>query len=125
MHLYAGSDWEGMTTMWDAAKQQQLDELRARADQGALPPDERRTLDQLLAELEQQEWNVLRPALDALRQEQGQLQADLGHLQAQNAVLSALTERYADLIARARMQLAGLADEREALRAEYDRVLQS
>ncbi len=111
--------------MWDAAKQQQLDELRARAEQGALPSGEQRALDQLLAELEQQEWSVLRPALDALRQEQGQLQADLGHLQAQNAILSALTERYIDLIARARVQFVGLTDEREALRAEYDRVLQS
>ena len=111
--------------MWDAAKQQQLDELRARSEQGALPPDEQRTLDQLLAELEQQEWSALRPALYALREEQGQLQTELGHLQAQNAVLAALAERHADLIARARVQLAGLADEREALRAELDRVLQS
>jgi hypothetical protein len=111
--------------MWDSAKQQQLDDLRRRTDQGTIAPDEQRALDQLLAELEHQEWTALRPALDALRQEQGQLQADLGHLQAQNAVLSALTERYTDLIARARVQLAGLNDEREALRAEYDRVLQS
>jgi hypothetical protein len=111
--------------MWDAAKQQQLDELRARAEQGALLPDGQRILDLLLAELEQQEWRALRPAQDALRQEQGQLQADLGQIQAQNAILSALTERYFDLIARARMQLAGLTEEREALRAEYDRVLQS
>jgi chromosome segregation ATPase len=111
--------------MWDAAKQQQLDELRRRADHGALTVDEQRALDQLLAELEQQEWSALRPALDALRQEQGQLQADLGHLQAQNAVLSALAERHEDLLARARMQLDALIREREALRAEYDRVLQS
>jgi chromosome segregation ATPase len=111
--------------MWDAAKQQQLDELRARAEHSALPPDEQRTLDQLLAELEQQEWSALRPALDALRQEQGQLQADIGHLQVQNAVLAALAERCTDLIARARLQLAGLTEEREALRTEYDRVLQS
>jgi hypothetical protein len=111
--------------MWDATKQQQLDDLRRRADHGALTADEQQTLDQLFAELEQQEWIALRPALDTLRGEQTLLQADLGHLQAQNAILSALTERYTDLIARARVQLAGLADEREALRAEYDRVLQS
>jgi len=111
--------------MWDAAKQQQLDDLRQRADRGELTTDEQRTLDQLLAELEQQEWTALRPALDALRQEQSQLHADLGHLQTQNALLAALTERYTDLIARAGVQLAGLTREREALRAEYDRVLQS
>jgi hypothetical protein len=111
--------------MWDAAKQQQLDDLRRRADHGTLPADEQHSLDQLLAELEQQEWSVLRPALDTMREEQGQLQTELGHLQTQNAVLSALTERYTDLIARARVQLTGLTDEREALRAEFDRVLQS
>lgn len=71
-------------------------ELRACAEHSALPPDKQRTLNQLLAELEQQEWGVLRPALDALRQEQGQLRTDLSHLQAQNAVLSALTECYTD-----------------------------
>jgi hypothetical protein len=111
--------------MWDTAKQQQLDDLRQRADHGALTADEQQILDQLLAELEQQEWAALRPTLDTLRAEQGQLQADLGHLQSQNAVLAALAERHADLIARARVQLAGLAREREALRAAYDRVLQS
>jgi len=111
--------------MWDTAKQKQLDDLRARAEHSALTADEQRTLDQLFAELEQQEWSALRPALDALRKDQGQFQTDLGHIQAQNAVLSALAERYTDLIARARVQLAGLVDERESLRAEYDRVLQS
>ena len=63
--------------------------------------------------------------IGCLAQNQSQLQADIGHLQAQNAVLSALTERYTDLIARARVQLAALTDEREALRAKYERVLQS
>jgi hypothetical protein len=79
--------------MWEAAKQQQLDDLRQRADRGGLTADDQRTLDLLLAKLDQLELSALRPALDALRQEQGQLQADLGHLQAQNAVLSVLVER--------------------------------
>src|SRR4051794_264147 len=111
--------------MWDTSKQKQLDDLRARAEHSALTADEQRTLEQLLAEIEQQEWSALRPALDAVRQEQRQLQGDLGHLQAQNAVLSALAERHTDLIARARVQIEGITREREALRAEYDRVLQS
>ncbi len=111
--------------MWDMAKQQQLDDLRRLAERGALTADQQHTLDQLLAELEQQEWSTLRSALDAMRQEQGRVQADLGHLRAQNAVLSALAERHADLIARARVQIEGSTRERAALRAEYDRVLQS
>jgi hypothetical protein len=59
----------------------------------ALPRDEQRTLDQLIVELDQQEWSALRPALSALRQEQRQLQADLTLLQVQNAVLFVLVER--------------------------------
>jgi hypothetical protein len=55
---------EVIAIIWDAAKQQQLDELRARAEHSTLPSDEQRTLNQLLAELGQQEWSVLRPALD-------------------------------------------------------------
>ena len=60
-----------------------------------------------------------------MRQEQRQLQGDPGHLQAQNPVISALAERHTDLIARARVQIEGISRERKALRAEYDRVLQS
>ena len=111
--------------MWDAVKQQELDDLRQRAAQGSLAADEQRTLDQLLNELEQQEWSALRPVLDVLHQDESRFQADLAHLQMQTALLSALTKRYTDLIARPRMQLAELAEEHEALRAEYDRILES
>ena len=79
--------------MWSDTKQQQLDDLRRRAQHDSLPLDEQQTLDQLLHELEQQEWITLRPALDRLRQDQAQIQNNLSQLQAQNAVLSALVER--------------------------------
>ena len=111
--------------MWNETKQQQLDDLRRRAQHGVLIPEEQQLLDQLVSELEQQEWILLRPALDQLRHDQTELQANLSQLQAQNAVLAALAERYTDLIARARVQLAGLIREREALREAYDRVLHS
>ncbi len=111
--------------MWSDEKQRRLEELRQYAQDRTLTADEQRTLDQLVYELEQQEWIALRPALDRFRDEQRQLQDDLGQLQAQNAILSALAARYDDLIARARVQLGALADERDALHAEYDRVFQS
>ena len=79
--------------MWSDTKQQQLDDLRRRAQHDSLPLDEQQTLDQLLHELEQQESITLRPALDRLRQDQAQIQNNLSQLQAQNAVLSALVER--------------------------------
>jgi hypothetical protein len=101
--------------MWSDEKQQRLDELQRRAQRESLPNDDQQELAHLLHELEQIEWADVRPALSRIRAEQEALQADLGRLQAQNAVLAALAERYADLLARAKVQLAGLTSEREAL----------
>jgi hypothetical protein len=109
--------------MWNSEKQHQLDDLRGRAEQGPLLPKEQQQLDELLDELEQEEWAALRPVLEAQRQEQQQLQAELDQIRAINAALSALEKRYADLLKRARAQLEGLTKERAALRAEYERVL--
>lgn len=109
--------------MWDSDKQRRLNDLRRQEQRQPLTDEEQQELDRMLHELEQAEWVSLRPGLDRLRHEQAQLQADLGQLQAQNAVLAALTERYDDLLARARAQLTGLLSEREALRDEYERVL--
>jgi hypothetical protein len=109
--------------MWDDGKQQRLNELQRRAQNGSLPPADQQMLDALLSELEQAEWVALRPALNRLRREQQTLATDLSQVQAQNAVIAALTERYADLLARAKAQLAGLASERDALRREYERAV--
>jgi hypothetical protein len=74
--------------MWTEAKQQQLDQLWRRAATGELATADQQTLDQLLQDLEQDQWSALRPALVALRQEQGQLQTALGGVQAQHVLLS-------------------------------------
>lgn len=92
--------------MWDTNKQQQLDALQQREGASGLTPDERQQLSQLLHELEQEEGQTLRPALQQMRAEQSQLQQDKATLQAQNAVLAAIAERQADLLARAKAQLA-------------------
>src|SRR4051794_2916604 len=110
--------------MWDEQKQSQLDELRQQADRGLMTAEQQERLDQLVHDLEQQEWQRLRPALDASLQEQQRLQSQIGRVRMQNAILAALVERYSDILARARVQLNSLADEREALRAEYDRIVQ-
>ena len=89
-----------------------------------MTPDEQEQLDQFIHEVEQDEWKRLRPAIDASLQEQERLQSEIGHVHTQNAILIALAERYSDLLARARAQLTSLTDEREELRAEYDRVMQ-
>ena len=108
--------------MWDEAKQERLNELRLREQEGLLTDEERQALEHLLHELEQEEWAILRPALDRLREEQRQLQQECGRLRLQNSILSALVERQEDLLRRARVQLAGLLSEHEMLKAEYERL---
>ncbi|HXG67006.1 MAG TPA: hypothetical protein VNO70_18025 [Blastocatellia bacterium] len=110
-------------SMWDVAKQQQLDALRRQEQLTGLTDGERRTLEQLFHELEQEEWRMLRPALDRLRQEQAQLQHEGGGMRTQNAVLAAIAERQADLRARARIQLTALLQEQAMLKSEYERAL--
>jgi uncharacterized coiled-coil DUF342 family protein len=114
---------EGPGRMWDSNKQRQLDDLREQAMHRALLPEEQKQLDGLLHELEECEWTALRPGLEAQRYEQQQLQAELDQVHAQNEALAVLADRYADLLDRAKAQLAALMRERDALREEYDRVL--
>ena len=109
--------------MWDTNKQLQLNVLQRRKGEGELTPDEQQQFSQLLHELEQEEWQALRPALQQMRDEQTQLQQDKATLQAQNAVLAALAERQADLLARAKMQLTALLAERAMLRTQYESTL--
>ncbi len=111
--------------MWDEDKQRHFDELRQRARHTALTAEEQQMLDLLLLDLEQAEWAALRPGLSRIQHEQGDLQVDLDQMQARNAVLTSLAERYADLLARAKVQLDGLSQERYELRTEYERALQS
>ncbi len=110
--------------MWDDDKQQRLDALQRRGEQGTLTDDERQQVDSLRQQLEHGEWAALRHAMERLREEQVHLQADLSQMHAQDVILAALAERYADLLGRARMQLTGLVREREALRTDYERALQ-
>ena len=86
--------------MWDADKQRQLDDLRRQAQRKVLTDDEQQLLDHLLLELEHVEGTTLRPALDRQRQEQERLQTNVMQLHTQNAVLTAVAERYDDLLAR-------------------------
>ncbi len=109
--------------MWNEAKQQQLNELRRREWESALTDEEKRTLEQLLYELEQEEWQRVGPALERLRDEQAELQRSLGQTETQNALLSAISSRQEDLLRRAETQLKGLRYEHEALKTERERVL--
>lgn len=111
--------------MWDEDKQRRLDELQRRVQHTVLTAEEQRVLDQLILDLEQAEWTALQPALNRIQHEQDDIWADLGQVQARNAALTSLAERYANLLARAKAQLDELAQERLVLRVEYERTLQS
>lgn len=83
---------------------------------------DRGQLDQMLQNIERKEWAMLRPALDTMRHEQTLYSESLAEVQAQNAILSTIAEHYEDLLACSRTQLAGLLNDRETLRAEFDRA---
>jgi hypothetical protein len=109
--------------MWDPAKQEKFDELRHREQQTALTDEERQTLEQLFCELEQEESDALSPELERLRQRQLHLRQQCSNTLTQNAVLTAITERKADLMARAKAQLTLLLNEQAALNSEMERAL--
>ena len=108
--------------MWDDTKQQQLNYLRQRELEGTLTTKESLVLDSLLRELEQEEWEHLRPALERLQTDQLPLRKALGQVRPQNAVLAVLLQRQENLLARARAHLVELLGEHEVLKAEYERI---
>lgn len=109
--------------MWDPARQEKFDELRHREQETALTDEERQTLEQLLCELEQEESDVLAPELERLHQRQLHLQQQCSNTRTQNAALTAITERKADLMARAKAQLTLLLTEQAVLNSEMERAL--
>jgi chromosome segregation ATPase len=108
--------------MWDEAKQQQLNDLRRQAESGAITSAGEQRLAVLLDELDREEWDQLRPALAALDAKEQQLRTAFTQLQSEREALVGLAQRYEDWLARARRQFAELLNEREELRAEYERV---
>lgn len=109
--------------MWDPAKQEKFDELRHREQETALTDEEQQTLEQLFSELEQEETDALGPEVERLRQRQLHLQQQCSSTRTQNAALTAINERQADLMARAKAQLTRLLNEQAALNSEMERAL--
>ncbi|CAN5148258.1 hypothetical protein BH20ACI1_BH20ACI1_31160 [soil metagenome] len=109
--------------MWNEMKQQHLNELQRRESENLLTVDEEHALEKLLSELEQEEWQMLNPALERERQEQSELQTKISRTETQNAILSAIASRQEDLAKWAKTQLQSLRNEHEALKTECERVL--
>ena len=125
--------------MWTDEKQQQFDLLREKEFAGTLTADEHQQLELLFAELDAEEEEMLRPAMERMEQERQQQQAEIARLERQNALQAALLEQQEQLLCRAKavlQELQGgkeqslprtvwqeLQSERERLRSEYERVM--
>ena len=109
--------------MWDAAKQEKFDELRHLEQETALTDQQRRTLEQLFHELEQEEWRALGPELERLRQKKVQLHQQSSNTRTQNGALAAIAERQADLMVRAKAQLSIMLNEQAILNSELEHAL--
>ena len=110
--------------MWTETKQQRLNALMLAETENTLTESNSRELENLLFELEQDEWGIMRPTLASLREEQHVYGAEAARLGSKNALLAVLAERYTDLLARANLQLSILRSEHEALKTECEYVFE-
>lgn len=108
--------------MWDEVKQARWDMLCRLEQERLLTSEEHIELDRLAAELEQDEWVTLQPALERMRLEREQLEQEHRQAQTESAALAILVTWQEALLVRARAQVAELLAEHKALRREYTRV---
>lgn len=108
--------------MWTDEKQQQLDALREKEFAGTLNADEQQQLEQLFAEIEAEEEEALRPALERYDQRIAELQQECEEAEARNAALAALAVRQQELLKQARAYLNSLLSEQAVLNAEHERL---
>jgi hypothetical protein len=107
---------------WNDAKQQRLNELRARDAADLLTPAEQAELDGLFTLLDDLEWQQLQPSLARIEQEQAAIVAVIARLEATRDDLAGVASRQRQLIIRARAQLRELLAEHRALQADYRRL---
>ncbi len=109
--------------MWTDEKQRQLDALREKEFAGTLTADEQQQLESLFAEMDQEEAERLRPALEQMKQEHQQDQTEIAQLQKEKALLATLAAQEEQLLRRAKAFLQEVQSEKARLRAEYESAL--
>lgn len=109
--------------MWTDEQQRQLDALREKELAGTLAADEQQQLELLFAELDAEEAEMLRPAMERMEQEHQQDQAELARLQRKKELLTTLAVQEEQLLQRAQAVLQEVQSEKARLRAEYERAL--
>jgi len=108
--------------MWNQEKQQRLDALRVREAQEVLSETERAELEALFAELDADEAEAMRPALERMQHQQTELLAEKKHLRAEAAQLERIANAQEQLLAEAGAYLFDLRTKRIALATEYHRI---
>lgn len=84
--------------MWTDEKQEQLDVLREKEFAGTLTANEQQQLELLFAEMDREEAERLRPALERMEQEHQQDQAEIARLQREKALLATLAAQEEQLL---------------------------
>lgn len=103
-------------------KQQRLDALRVREAQEILSEAERAEMEALFVELDAEEAEAMRPALERMQHQQAELFAEKKRLRAEAAQLERIISAQEQLLAEARSYLVDLRTKRAALADEYRRI---
>jgi hypothetical protein len=108
--------------MWNQEKQRLLDALREKEFADNLDGDEQRQLEQLFAEIDAEEEETLRPAMERYDRQIAELEKERDERLARNAERAALVARQEQLLIKARAYLNSLLSEQAALNSEYERI---
>jgi len=107
---------------WNAEKQTQFDQLRARELAGTLTAAEAAELAELVATLEADEARRYAPAVERVRAEQAALRERLRKLQTENEELATLLNQQEQLVADARRWLAQFEQRHRLIQQAYTRL---
>jgi hypothetical protein len=108
--------------MWNEEKSRRLDELRREEAQRPLSAVEQAELSLLFGELEADEAQALKPALDRLAREAEELRTEKARAEAWARELERIVEQQEKLLAEARAYAGGLRLRRAALADEVRRL---
>jgi len=108
--------------MWNQEKQERLDTRRVREAQGIQSETERAELSALFAELNAEEAEALRPAIERMQHQHTDLLAEKKSLQAEVGQLERIVNTQEQLLAESRAYLLGLRTKRTALAEDYRRI---
>lgn len=106
--------------MWTEAKQSRFDDLWQRRFENTLTKTEEQELDDLLAELDREEEERMRPAMEQLDKNIEAGQKELAEIRQQNTMLETIIAKREALLERVKSQLARFQAESQALKAEYE-----